>query len=435
MEQSLIAAVSGIEANQTYLDVVGNNIANANTTGYKSEDAVFTDLLAEQVAGASAPLPGGQGAGIDPIAIGSGVRIGAVTNDQSQGSLQQTNQPTDVAIQGSGFFVAKQGGVQLYTRAGHLTVDANGDLATPTGGLIQGWQATATGAINTNAPTTGLVIPAGMVMTAQATTALNMSGNLPSWNGTGTPPVVTTTINAYDSLGDVVPVTLTMTGVAGTPNEWSVAGTVPNGTGSTNLFSTTAPPVVTFSATTGQISSITGVTANPDGSFSLPAATMPPNYTFPTGDTWAISFPPPGTVGDVTQFAGAQTFAAVNQNGNATGTLESFSIGADGIITGSFSNGETQSLGEMALATFANPGGLSDQGDLMYAATPNSGQASIGAPGTGGRGTLVGGSLESSNVDLAGQLTDLIVAQEAYTANTKVVSTTAAALQSVENMS
>ncbi|HUA96640.1 MAG TPA: flagellar hook-basal body complex protein, partial [Acidimicrobiales bacterium] len=373
MEQSLIAAVSGIEANQTYLDVVGNNIANANTTGYKSEDAVFTDLLAEQVAGASAPLPGGEGAGIDPIAIGSGVRIGAVTNDQSQGSLEQTNQPTDVAIQGDGFLVAEQEGQQLYTRAGHLTVDANGDLATPTGGLIQGWQASSTGVIDTNAPTTGLVIPSGEVMNAQATTTLDMQGNLPSWNGTGTPPVVTTTINGYDSLGDVVPVTLTLTGVAGQANQWSVAGTVPNGTGSTNLFSTTTPPVVTFDPTSGQISGITGVTANADGSYSLPVTTMPGNYTFPTGDNWSINFPPPGTVGDVTQFAGAQTFAAVNQDGNATGTLESYAIGPDGVITGSFSNGKTQALGEIALATFANPGGLTDEGDLMFAASPNSG--------------------------------------------------------------
>lgn len=435
MEQSLIAAVSGIEANQTYLDVVGNNIANANTVGYKSEDAVFTDLLAEEIAGAAAPLANGQGAGVDPLSIGSGVRVGAVTNELSQGALEQTNQPTDVAIQGNGYLVVEDQGQQLYTRAGHLTIDADGNLATPTGGLIQGWQASSTGVINTNAPTTGIVIPAGEVMNAQATTNVTMEGNLPSWNGTGTPPVVTTTINAYDSLGDVVPVTLQLTGVAGQANQWSVAGTVPNGSGTTNLFSTTSPPVVTFDGTTGQISSITGVTANADGSYSLPVGTMPPNFSFPAGDTWNITFPPPGTVGDVTQFAGEQTFAATNQDGNATGTLESFAIGPDGVITGSFSNGKTQAIGEVALATFANPGGLADEGNLLFAATPNSGQASIGAPGTGGRGTLIGGALEGSNVDLATQLTDLIVAQEAYTANTKVVTTTSAVLQSVENMS
>ncbi|HXW34326.1 MAG TPA: flagellar hook protein FlgE [Acidimicrobiales bacterium] len=432
MEQSLIAAVSGIEANQTYLDVIGNNIANANTIGYKAEDAVFTDLLAEQIEGASAPSAGG--AGVDPIAIGSGVRIGAVTNEQSQGLLEQTDQPTDVAIQGSGFFVAQQQGQLLFTRAGHLTIDADGDLATPTGGLIEGWQANAQGAIDTNAPTTPITIPSNDVISAQATTQLDVGGNLPAWNGTGTPPVVTTTINAYDSLGNVVPVTLTLTGVTGTANQWTVQGTVPDGTGQTNLFSTTAPPVVTFDPTTGQISGISGVTPNSDGSFSLAVSTMPPNYSFPAGDNWSIDFPAPGSLGDVTQFAGEQTFGLLNQDGNATGTLESFSIGPDGVITGAFSNGKTESIAQLALATFANPGGLADQGNMMYAATPNSGQPQIGAPGTGGRGTLVGGSLETSNVDLASQLTDLIVAQEAYTANTKVVSTTSAALQSVESM-
>ncbi|HXX89751.1 MAG TPA: flagellar hook protein FlgE [Acidimicrobiales bacterium] len=428
MEQSLLAAVSGIESNQTYLDVIGNNIANANTVGYKSEDAVFTDLLAEQVAGATAPSAGG--AGVNPIAVGSGVRIGAVTNEQSQGSLEQTNQPTDVAIQGSGFLVAEQGGQLYYTRAGHLTIDANGDLATPTGGLIQGWQANAQGVINPNAPTTGLSIPTGKIMNAQATTEITVGGNLPAWSGTGTPPVVTTTIDANDTLGNTVPVTLTFTGVAGQANQWTIQGTVPNGSSSTNLWSTL--PTITFSA--GNISSISGVTANSDGSFSLPVGTMPPNFSFPAGDTWKIDFPAPGSIGAVTQFAGAQTFAAQSQDGNPPGMLESFAIGEDGVITGAFSNGRTEAIGQLALATFSNPGGLADTGNLMYTQTPNSGQPQIGTPNTGGRGSLIGGSLESSNVDLASQLTDLIVAQEAYQANTKVVATTSQAIQSLVNM-
>ncbi len=161
---------------------------------------------------------------------------------------------------------------------------------------------------------------------------------------------------------------------------------------------------------------------------------MPSNYTFPKGDTWNIVFPQPGTSGAITQFAGQDTAAAVSQDGNAGGTLQSFSIGADGVITGSFSNGETQSLGQIALANFANPGGLAEQGNLLYQATPNSGTPLVGTPGTGGRGTLIGGSLETSNVNLAKQLTDLIIAQEAYQANTKVVSTSATTLQSLVNL-
>jgi flagellar hook protein FlgE len=303
MEQSLIAAVSGIEANQTYLDVIGNNIANSDTTGYKAEDPVFTDLLAEQIAGASAPSAG-QSAGIDPIAVGSGVRVGAVTNDQSQGAVQQTNTPTDVAIQGSGFLVADQQGQQFYTRAGNLTLDANGDLATPTGALIQGWQATGQGVIDTNAPVGVVNIPSGQVMSAQATSTLTMGGNLPAWSGSGTPLVVTTTLNGYDSLGNTVPTTLTFTAVAGTANAWTVQGTVPSGSGTANLWTT--PPTITFDPSTGQIASITGATTNTDGSFSLPVTTMPPG-SFPAGDKWNVEFPAPNSINAVTQFGGETT--------------------------------------------------------------------------------------------------------------------------------
>jgi flagellar hook protein FlgE len=431
MEQSLIAAVSGIEANQTYLDVIGNNIANSDTTGYKAEDPIFTDLLAEQIAGASAPTPG-QSAGVDPIAVGAGVRVGAVTNDQSQGAIQQTNQPTDVAIQGSGFLVTSQEGQQYYTRAGNLTLDANGDLATPTGALIQGWQADNQGVIDTNAPVGNVVIPNGQVMGAQATTSFTMGGNLPAWSGSGTPPVVTTTLNGFDSLGNAVPLTLTFSAVAGTANEWTVQGTVPHGSGTSALWTT--PPTITFSPTTGEISAITGVTANADGSYTLPVSTMPPGYTFPTGDTWSVDFPAPGTLGAVTQFGGEQTAQLATQNGNASGTLENFTIGGDGVISGAFSNGLSEPIAQLALATFANPTGLVDDGNLMYSASSNSGQPAIGTSGTGGRGTLLGGALEGSNVDLATELTDMIEAQEAYQANTKVVSTTSAALQSLVQM-
>jgi len=431
MEQSLVAAVSGIEANQTYLDVIGNNIANSDTTGYKAEDPIFTDLLAEQIAGASAPVQG-ESAGVDPIAVGAGVRVGAVIDDQSQGAIQQTNQPTDVAIQGAGFLVASQEGQQYYTRAGNLTLDADGNLATSTGALIQGWQADAQGTIDTNAPVGDVTIPNGEVMSAQATTSFTMGGNLPAWSGTGTPPVVTTTMNGYDSLGETVPVTLTFSAVAGTANEWTVQGTVPDGTSTSNLWTTA--PTITFNATSGAISSITGATTNADGSLSLPVTTMPPGFTFPSGDTWQIEFPASGSINAVTQFGGEQTAQFASQNGNAAGTLESFTIGGDGVISGAFSNGRTESIAQLALATFSNPTGLVDDGNLMYSASPNSGQPAIGTSGTGERGTLLGGALEDSNVDLATELTDMIEAQEAYQANTKVVSTTSTVLQSLVDM-
>ncbi len=423
MEQSLIAAVSGITADQAYLDVVGNNVANSNTTAYKSESAQFTDLLAQQVTGASAPVPGGQGAGINPLAIGSGVRVGAVSLNESQGAIQTTNVPTDVAIQGSGYLVTQQYGQTLYTRDGSLTLDANGNLATQTGGLVQGWTANAQGVINANAPVGSVSIPTGTTMPATPTTELTMGGNLPAWSGSGTATPVTTTINAYDSLGNVVPVSLTFTPVAGTANSWTVQGTVPNPSGTPSALWTTAP-TISFGATTGQISSITGATTNADGSLSLPVQTMPATYAFPSGDTWNVNFPNPKGSGGVTQYSGQQSLSVTSVDGAPSGSLAGFSVGSDGVITGSFSNGKTLAIGQIALAQFSNPAGLSAQGNLNYIQSPNSGQPAVGVPGTNGSGTLIGGALEGSNVNLSSQLTDLIVAQEAYQANTKVISTT-----------
>lgn len=435
MDRALLSAVSGINANQTYLDTIGNNIANVNTDGYKQQSVDFVDLLSEQIAGATAPpATANTGAGVNPMAVGSGVGIGAVMNNLSEGSLQQTNQPSDVAISGNGFLVAMQGGQQVFTRAGQLTPDANGNLATPTGGLIQGWEA-VNGVVNPNAPTAAVTIPTNQVVPAHATTEITMGGNLPAWSGSGTATPITTTVDAYDSVGTAIPVTLTYTPVAGTANEWNVQGTVPPAAGSTtpqNLWST--PPTVTFDPTSGQVKTIGGATTNANGSFSLPVGTMPSGYTFPAGDTWNINFPAPGSASSLTQFAGQSTAGAVSQDGSAAGSLSSYSISGNGTIVGSFSNGQTQTIAQIALANFSNPGGLVSIGNLDFVPSVNSGQPAIGAPGSGGRGALVGGSLESSNVDLATQLTDLVVAQEAYQANTKVVNIDSTDTQSLVQM-
>ncbi|MCU4185036.1 flagellar hook-basal body complex protein [Acidiferrimicrobium sp. IK] len=280
MEQSLLAATSGIQSSQTYLDVIGNNIANSNTTAYESQNVYFTDLLSQQLTGATAPST--VAGGVNPLTVGAGVRVGAIAGSQSQGAPQATGIPSNVAIQGSGYLVVVQNGQQLYTRAGDLSLDANGNLVTPTGGMVQGWEATG--------------------------------------------------------------------------------GAITN-----------------------------------------------------TGATGTVSIPP-----KLTNTAGA--------------TLASYSIGSDGVITGSFSDGSTQPIAQLALATVTNPNGLSSVGASMYSLSANSGAATVGVPGTGGRGTFLGGSLESSNVDLATELTNLIVAQESYQANTKVVSSTSATLQSLMQM-
>jgi flagellar hook protein FlgE len=154
-------------------------------------------------------------------------------------------------------------------------------------------------------------------------------------------------------------------------------------------------------------------------------------FTFPAGDNWRLLFPQPGTTGAVTQFAGQKTLTVVSTDGYPSGSLESYSIGGNGVITGSFSNGKTQAIGQIAMAGFANASGLQDMGNGLMATSPNSGQAQIGVPGSGTLGTLLGGQLEQSNVTMGAQLTDLITAQEAYQANTKVIATTQQAIQAL----
>lgn len=427
MMESLSAAVSGIEANQTMLDTIGNNISNANTPGYAQVDVQFADLLDQQLTGAATPTA--TAGGVDPTMVGSGTRIAATTTSFAQGSLQQTGQPTDVAIQGPGFLIANQGGSTLYTRAGNLTVDALGHLVTTSGGLVQGWQADAAGQINPNGPTTALTIPQGQLSTPVATQNINLQGNLQAWSGSGTATPVTLSINAYDGLGATVPVTLTLTPTTGTANSWSLQGTVPDPAGGSPIQLFSSPQTLVFA--NGQLSKVNGTAVS--GPTAL-AATQPTGYNWPTGSTLSIDLPAPGTTSSVTQLASPSSLQAASQDGVPSGSLQSFSIGPDGVISGTFSSGTTQPLGRLALASFSNEQGLFKAGNGYYQTTLNSGTPQVGLPGTGGRGTLQGGALEMSNVDLAKQLTDLIIAQNAYQANTKVVATSDQVLQSLVNM-
>jgi flagellar hook protein FlgE len=199
--------------------------------------------------------------------------------------------------------------------------------------------------------------------------------------------------------------------------------------------------VIAFNAASGQVSTVTipsggtgTSTTNSDGSISLGVGAMPAGFTFPSGDTWSFKLPVPNSTDAMTQFAGQSTVAIQNQNGYASGTLDSYAIGTDGTLTGSFSNGTTLALGRIAVANFSNPSGLIDQGGGAFVTTPNSGQAQIGTANTGGRGSLLGGQLEQSNVSLDKELTNLIQAQVAYDANTKPLSTEQQVLGALEQL-
>ena len=416
--RSLGAAASGIETMQTDLDTIGNDIANSETDGFKAGTAEFEDLLTEQLQPAGAPV-GNTLASTNPSSIGAGDEVASISTNFSEGPVTQTGVNTDIAIEGNGFLVVSQNGQTVYTRDGNLQLDANGHLATASGGLVLGWTA---GQPTTSAPVPLSIIPGSTEPPAQ-TANMNLGGNLAE----GASGAVTVTTTVYDALGDAVPVDLTFT-PTGAANTWTLQGTVAGA--ATPLWNT--PQTLVFGSN-GQLASVNGGAVGANGT-SIAIGNLPSNYTW-SGGAVDLDFPAPGSQNAITQFASDQTLAITSQDGYAAGTLDSYSINSDGTITGSYSNGTSRSLGTIALAQFANPNGLEDIGNTDYLPTAASGNPEIGVPGTGGLGTLQGGAVEGSNVDLATELTDLIEAQTAYQANTKVVDSTSTALESLVQMS
>ena len=389
MLRSLYSGISGLRANQTMMDVVGNNIANVNTAGFKTSNTVFQDTLSQLVQGASAPT--GARGGTNPAQIGLGVRVAAITTNFNSGAAQSTGRSSDVMIQGDGFFVERSGNQQLFTRNGALSFDATGRLVGPDGGIVQGWMADAAGAINTNGPVGDLSIPLASTLAPQATTTVNLSGNLPA-DGAITSPQ--TSVDVYDAQG--VATTLQASFNRTSNTTWDV--TLSDGT-------TTTTSALTFGAS--------GATPTP--------TTM----TF-NGITVDLS--------QLTGYSGLSTLAVQSADGSAAGTLQGFAIGSDGVMTGTFSNGLTRPLGQLAVATVTNPAGLSKAGNSAYTASPNSGTVQFGTAGTGSRGALAGGALEMSNVDLAAEFTNLIVAQRGFQANSRIITAGDEILQDLVNI-
>jgi flagellar hook protein FlgE len=409
----MFAGVSGLRSHQVMMDVVGNNIANVNTVGYKSSTVLFQDTLSQLVRGAS----GGTGeatAGVNPQQVGLGVRVGATDMVFSQGASQLTGRATDVAIQGDGFFVMRMGTETLYTRAGSFGFDQNGFLTDPSGAVVQGWMGAADGDISTNSPVGDIQLPVGQVISPVATTKVTLGGNL-STTALTTDPAISTAIQVIDSLGTPQRITVNFTKTG--PNAWDMKVLGPDGT--TQIGSTTG---LTFSAATGELST----------------PTTPPSFTFtPPGGaatlTFDVDFGAAGAPNSLTQFGGTSTAAAISQDGTTTGYLRSFAISDDGVVSGVFSNGRSRPLARIAMGAFNNPGGLVKAGQSLFRASGASGQALVGTPGTAGRGSMAAGTLEMSNVDLAQEFTNLINAQRGFQANSRIITASDEMLQDLEN--
>jgi flagellar hook protein FlgE len=406
MMAAMYSGVAGLTAHQTEMDVIGNNIANVDTVGFKSSSAVFETEVAQTLAGAGAPSA--NAGGTNPVQVGLGVTVGSINTDLTQGSMQTTGQPTDLAINGGGYFILSQDGQNYYSRDGAFGLDSNADLVNPSNGMfVQGWNANSAGVVNTNGPVSSIQIPLGNTIIAQATTAASMQGNLNSSAAVGTQ--VTSTVTVNDSLGDPISINMTFTNTA--PGQWSWTA---SGTGIT--VGALNQGTITYNANGGVAAQTGSLELNDPTS----AAAMPQDMT--------IDF------SQITQFATPSSVSPLTQNGYDAGTLTSFTIAQDGTISGTFTNGQNQVLGQVALAGFSNPGGLSAVGSSAYVTTPNSGAAEIGTANSEGRGSIMSGTLEMSNVNLASEFTSMITTERGYEANSKIITVADEMLQDLVNL-
>ena len=412
MIRSMFSAISGLRAHRTMLDVVGNNISNTSTAGFKSSATVFEDVLSETLQGAGAGAEDGTTGGTNPSQIGLGVSVARISTNFSQGALQNTGRELDFAIRGDGFFAVESAGARTYTRAGSMSLDADGRLVSATGGLIQGWSADGTGQINTNVGVAGITVPVGTTAAPNATTDVALSGNLPADATIG--DTFVTGVEIYNSLGDTEMVALTFENTAA--NEWTVTGTY----GDPATAVTLTDNVITFDDTTG------GVATPLDFAIDLAAGQIP--------DFGAVTISLDGDSGAVTQFGGLSTLSVASQDGFGAGILQSISMSQEGVLVGSFSSGINRPLAQLAIANFTNPEGLEKSGGSMFSATINSGEPQLAAAGNGGRGLIASGTLEMSNVDLAQEFVTLITAQRGFQANSRVVTSSDEVLSDIVNL-
>ncbi|GAA4593820.1 flagellar hook protein FlgE [Actinoplanes octamycinicus] len=439
MLRSLYSGISGLHAHQQMMDVTGNNIANVNTTGYKAATVQFQDTLSQMIGAAGAPQNGQ--AGTNPAQVGLGVRVAGITQNFSQGSAQTTGKSGDMMIQGDGFFISRSGNEMLYTRAGSFSFDANGLLTTSTGEPVQGWTA-ENGVVNAAGKPDDIRMPLGATIEPERTKKITLKGNLSSDNipdvnnpknygieGTpvGNPGYVTTIpVKVYDAQGGTHTVTAKFTRTANdnaaNTSEWRV-DTYEEGVDPMDPASTPIGTATTLTYKNGKAYEADGTTLK----LSFDIGTDPADNTKPLYNV---------DITDVTSYSGLSDARVFETDGQTAGALTSLSytVSDTGQIIGVYSNGLKEVLGQVAMATFKNVQGLEKVGNSLYRSTVNSGYAQVGQPGSAGMGQVISGALEMSNVDLAQEFTNLVIAQRGFQANSRIITTSDELLQELVSM-
>ena len=394
--------LSGLAATSDSLNVIANNLANLNTDGYKSQSLNFADVF-NQMQGVS-----GNG---DPIQVGSGVQVQGQSSNFTNGTLSSTGIASNMALQGNGFFVVESAANKQtsFTRDGDFTVNAQGQLCTPQGQLVMGYPAVG-GVVQTNSALGPISVNQASNIPAVATSSFQINANLNASAAAG--DTFTTPITIYDSLGTshVMTVQFTNNGA----NTWNYNITLPAAdTGSTGAGSSLASGTLNFDSSGNLISPSSPISDIKVSGLADGAA--------PMNMSWNLTGA--GGTPSITQQDATSATSSTAQNGYGVGTLTGYSVLSDGTVQGQFSNDQTLALGRVAIAGFANVQGLQQIGNNDYLSTFASGSAVIGEAGAGGNGTITGGSVEESNVSLSTQFANMIVAQQGYEANAKVLTT------------
>lgn len=403
---SFATALSGLQSNNTALNTIANNLANMNTVGYKDQTDQFSTLFYQQ-------LNGGVNGGVQ---VGVGTQVATTETDFSNGAPTSTGQATDMALQGNGFFVINDNGQQELTRAGDFVLNQNGALQTTSGASVMGYPA-VNGSVSLGTGLQPIAMPLGQTLAAKQTGTMNIQANLDASAAVGTS--VPAPITLYDSLGAAHQATVTFTKTA--TNTWSYSIALPAGEsgGSAGTTGTlTFDGSGNLTSPTGTISGIS-FTGLSDGASNM-------NFS------WNVGGGASGSL--ITQTASSSNVASATQDGYASGTYQGFSVDGNGVVQASFSNGQKQIVGQVAIGTVSNLQGLQATNNTAYLATLASGPVVVGTAGTAGRGTIEGGALESSNVDVSTEFSALIVAQRAFEANSKSVTTFDQATQAAINM-
>jgi len=401
MFTSFSTALSALGAHSTAVDVVGNNLANLNTPGFKASVVSFYDLVTQSL-----------GAGLGETQVGFGVARPITLRQFSQGALQTSAGPLDAAIQGDGFLVLKNKVTStIYGRGGNLQVDRNGALLTATGERVQGW-VSQNGALDTNLPISDVEVPVGSLRPAKPSSEIFFDLNLNA-KATAGPPADTfsSSMEVFDSLGVSHVVSIKFTKTAN-PGEWNYAFSIPDGDVTAPVAPVTG--VVNFT-TAGKLSNPTAA-----GPFPSLSVTGLKSGAAPMNITWNVYV---GQNPRLTQFAQPSAISGLGQNGSAASQLVRVGLGDGGLLLAQYSSGEQLVVGQLAMAAIRNPESLISVGNNSYQLSARSAVPAVGTPGTGGRGSIIGGSVENSTVDIAKEFTNLIVLQRGYQANTRVVTT------------